>query len=110
MSQDYSYLKKISNTFDGEKSWTEILESFRCISKDYNNIKIEKVNYSSNNYDECSDEEKNQFFNDQLQFIECLVTNSIYEKTGLIWNWKEIFDLLHNDSYSKVDKIQRKVV
>ena len=110
MSQDYSYLKKISNTFDGEKSLTEILESFRCISKDYNNIKIEKVNYSSNNYDECSDEEKNQFFNDQLQFIECLVTNSIYEKTGLIWNWKEIFDLLHNDSYSKVDKIQRKVV
>ena len=45
-----------------------------------------------------------------MQFIECLVTNSIYEKTGLIWNWKEIFDLLHNDSYSKVDKIQRKVV
>ena len=39
MSQDYSYLKKISNTFDGEKSLTEILESFRCISKDYNNIK-----------------------------------------------------------------------
>ena len=47
MSQDYSYLKKISNTFDGEKSLTEILESFRCISKDYNNIKIE--NYKMNN-------------------------------------------------------------
>lgn len=108
------YNKKISilsSHFDKNKSLTEILESFSCLSKDFDNeLKIDKLNYSSYDYNECSKEEQNDFYNDQLQMIETLVASKIYDKAGTVWNWKAIFDLMHNPSYALVDKINRKVV
>lgn len=89
-----------------------MLNSFRLISEDYNkfNNKENKTNYSSFNYNELTNDEKTQFFNDQLQFIECLVTNSIYDKTGTVKDWLYIYNLLYDAEYSMVDKINRRVV
>ena len=111
-----SYLKKINDAYSNkEKSITDILTSFSQISPDYNELTevtenvIEK-NYSSENYNECSKEEQEEFFSDQLQFIETLVINSIYEKTGIIWNWGDIYNLMKDPSYKNTEKIKRKVV
>ena len=114
MINNIDKLKKINEIYKNEQkqSLTDILESFSCISKDYNDIetKIETNQYSDILYENLSNEEKELFFNDQLQLIECLVTNSIYEKSGIIWNWKSVYDLIKDEDYSKVDKIQRKVI
>lgn len=104
------YLKSISSIFGEKKNMTEIFESFRCISESYNNIEIQDFNYSDYDYSKCSKDEQERFFNDQLQLIECLVTDNIRFKTGLTWNWKQIYDLLFDDNYAKSDKIDRKVV
>ena len=111
MSNQLSYLKELSNIYSSENtSLTEVLNSFKCMSDNYAQIKVKDFKYSNYDFDKCSSEEQIEFVNDQLQFIECLVTNSIYDKTGMTWNWKEIYDLLHNETYSKIDKIKRKVV
>ena len=111
-----NYLKQINDSYKNkEKSITDILTSFSQISTDYNELNevnentIEK-NYSSPNYNECSDDEQEDFFSDQLQFIETLVINSIYEKTGIIWNWGDIYNLMKDPTYKNVEKIKRKVV
>ena len=86
-----SYLKQINDQYgkNKEKSISDILRSFSQISPEYN--KLEEINngylekkYSSFNFNECTEDEKEDFFNDQLQFIETLVINSIYEKSGII--------------------------
>lgn len=111
-----SYLKKINDTYSNkEKSLTDILTSFSQISPDYNelnevNENIIDQNYSSENYNECSEEEQEEFFSDQLQFIETLVVNSIYEKVGIIWNWGDIYNLMKDPTYKNTEKIKRKVV
>ena len=105
-----SSLSNISKIFSESKSLTDVLNSFKCISEDYSNLNIKNIEYSSYNYNECSEEEKEDFFNNELQFIECLVTDSIYEKSGGIWNWKDIYDLLCDEDYAKIDKIKRKMV
>ena len=94
------------------QSLSEILNSYSELSKDYKN-KVNEViefNYSSYNFNECTREEKLDFYNNQLQLIECLVTNSIYDKSGIIRNWGDIYKLLISDSYALTPKIQRKVV
>lgn len=108
-------LNKLNNNYKNneEKSLSDILDSFSQLSKDYadfNNLSINKKEYSSKKYNECTLEEKQDFFNNQLQFIECLVTNSIYEKTGFIWNWNDIYNLMNSESYKNIDKINRKVI
>lgn len=110
MTNDFSYLKRLNETFSSDKSMSEILNSFRCISDDLNNMNIQNFNYSSHNFRECTKEEQERFYNEQLQLIECLVTNSIYDKSGMIWNWHDIYTILFDERYSKVDKIKRKVV
>ena len=108
-----NYLKLVNNSYDKGQSITDILNNFRTMSKDYSqfsNDSSETINYSSRNYNECTDEEKQLFFEDQLQFIECLVTNSIYEKSGIIWNWFDIYKLLYDVTYKNTEKTQRKVV
>ena len=45
-----------------------------------------------------------------MQFIECLVMNSIYMKSGILWNWYDIYKLIFDDKYAKTDKSNRKVV
>ena len=114
MLNDFNKLKQINDIYKNseKQSLTDILESFSCISKDYNEIenKIELNKYSNVLYSKCSEKEQEEFFNDQLQLIECLVTNSIYDKVGIVWNWKQIYDLVYNEEYAKVEKANRRVV
>ena len=110
-----TYLKRINDHYnDKNKSLTDILKSFSQISNEYNELNEVKnqINnqYSSYNYNECTDNEKEDFFSDQLQFIETLVINSIYEKSGIIWNWGDIYNLMQDPTYKNVEKIKRKVV
>jgi len=108
------YLTELNKIYskNDKQSLTETLNNFRQISeeyKDFNETK-EEFSYSSYNFLECTKEEQLNFYNDQLQLLECLVINSIYEKQGLVWNWGDIYKLLINPSYSKVEKANRKVV
>lgn len=114
MLSNFNRIKQVNEIYKNKEkqSLTDILESFSCISKDYNEIEnnIELNKYSNILYSKCTVEEQQAFFEDQLQMIECLVLNSIYEKAGIVWNWKQIYDLLYDEEYSKVEKSNRKVV
>ena len=107
----YEYLKRISDTYKEGESLTNMLNSFRLISEDYNklNNNISEFNYSSYKYDECSEDEQYDFFSRELQFVETLVTNTIYDKTGTIWNWFDIYKLMYSPDYKNVEKIKRRV-
>jgi hypothetical protein len=111
MLSNFNRIKQINEIYKNKEkqSLTDILESFSCISKDYNEIEsnIELNKYSNILYSKCTAEEQHAFFEDQLQMIECLVLNSIYEKAGIVWNWKQIYDLLYDEEYSKVEKTNR---
>lgn len=110
------HLKKINNIYstnDKSKSLTDILNNFRQISKDFSNFDEQeyKFDYSSYDFSKCTAEEQKRFINDQLQILECLVTNSVFDRTGIIWNWSNIFNLLTQDtSYKNTPKINRKLV
>ena len=111
LGQYLSELNKIYAKKD-KQTLTETLDNFRQISESYKNFNEDKVEfkYSSYNLLECTKEEQLNFYNDQLQMIECLVTINIYEKTGIVWNWGDIYKLLLDKTYAKTDKINRKVV
>lgn len=109
------YLKKVSDTFQNSsnKSISEILNDFSYMSEDYQNsnkLSTSKTSYSNFRFDLCTKEEQEDFINKQLQLIETLVTNKIYDKVGVIWNWYEIYELMNNPEYKTVDKINRKVI
>lgn len=109
-------LKKINDiygTVDKNKSLNDILNSFRQVSVEFSQLNNIDDSFKYSNYDifKCTADEQRMFFDDQLQMIECLVANNIYDKTGVVWNWGDIFKLLHSDkSYANTDKINRKVV
>lgn len=108
-----AYLKKINSSIDNSNSITEVFENFRCISKEYQEFtdNISLNNKVINEYDylkACKEEQDNLLL--ELSTVECLVTNSIYEKKGFIRNWKFIFNLLLDDFYSQTEKTNRKVV
>jgi len=110
---NFERIKKVNDIFKNneKQSLTDILESFSCIAKDYNEFnKEEKSNYSNVLYEKCTEDEKLDFYNNQLQLLECLVTNSVYDKTGIVLDWKEIYNLLYDEDYSKVEKANRRVV
>ena len=96
------YLGKINQIYakrDKNKTLTETLNEFKQMTKSYNDFvqnNDNELTYSEYNFIKCTREEQEQFFNDQLQLLECLVTNSIYDKQGLIWNWYDIFKLLYD--------------
>ena len=108
------YLQKVNETFKNteNKSLTDILESFRLVSEEYHNLsnKEQKFEYSSYNFNECPGPEKVQFANDQLQFIETLVIDRIYEKVGNVVNWWDIYKLLYDPVYARTEKGNRHVV
>ena len=107
ISNLYNFYK---STTQKNQSLTDILTNFSQISKDYKDIIKEKniannqYHYSSYNFVECTNEEQLDFINNQLQLIESLVTNSIYEKNGMIWNWYDIFNLITNTEYANTEK------
>ena len=108
----YKQLKEVNELYSKKnQSMSDILNSFRQISSSYENIQeLQNKTYSSYIFNECTKEEQEDIFNEQLQFIECLVTNSIYDKQGIIWNWLDIYKLLFDTTYKNIDKIKRKVV
>ena len=113
ISEYFGKLNKIYAIKDKNQTLTETLNEFNQITKSYSDFvqnNNDELTYSDYNFLKCSREEQEQFFNDQLQLLECLVTNSIYDKQGLIWNWYDIYKLLYDASYKNTDKIQRKVV
>lgn len=113
ISEYFGKLNKIYTIKDKNQTLTETLNEFNQITKSYSDFvqnNSDELTYSDYNFLKCSREEQEQFFNDQLQLLECLVTNSIYDKQGLIWNWYDIYKLLYDATYKNTDKIQRKVV
>lgn len=104
-----SYLGAINRLYENsdKKSFTDILSEFKCLS---NKEDLVQINYSSKNFNECPYEEKEMFYKDQLQMIECLVTPDIHKMTGMPWSWDKIFKLLRDDEYAKIPKGDRKVV
>ena len=109
------YLSKVNKIYSkrDKQTLTDILNDYKVLSNDYKEFvesSVKKIKYSSPNYIKCTKEEQDDFFNEQLQLVECLVTNSIYDKQGIIWNWYDIFKLLFDNTYKNVDKINRKVV
>lgn len=109
-----AYLKKVSDSYDSTKGLTEVINNFRCITKEFqefssSNSSVSK-NYSFPNYTQCSSEEQEDFELSELESLECLVCNTIYDRAGIVWNWKEIFDLIRDPLYKNTEKIQRKVV
>ena len=110
-----TYLKQISDAYKNKENGdlTGILSSFSQMSKDYSeftNSKVDEFAYSNYEYSKCSDVEKKDFANQQLQFIECLVLDNIYNMSGTIRNWHEIYSLMTNKLYKNVDKKNRKVI
>ena len=111
------YLIKVNKIYSKKEnqSLTDILNTFNQLPSSYReleNNKVNKFSYSSYNFSECTKDEQLDFYNDQLQLLECFVTNSIYEKgsNGIILNWGDIYKLIINKDYAKTDKINRKVV
>lgn len=106
------YLKRVAGNYDKDKSMSAIYDGFAVISKDFqefNNQEKQTYHYENEEYDKCSTRDKSAF-NNELSSVECLVCNSIYEKSGIILTWNEIYDLLHDPIYKNTEKINRKVV
>ena len=108
------HLKRVEETFQNteNKSLTDILDSFRVVTEGYQEFTKDKqeFRYSSYNFNECTIQEKLAFANDQLQFIESLVTDKIYSNTGVVMNWFDIYKMLYDPVYAATDKTKRKVV
>lgn len=110
-----AYLKRISDSYKNKdkNSFQSILSSFSEMSKDYSEFanKDKELNkYSNIDFSKCTHEEQKQFYEEQLQFIECLVMNKIYDMGGSIYNWYNIYSLMINPSYANVEKSNRKVI
>lgn len=99
---------------EGRKSVNEILKNFQILKNDFKNFSSEPeeeyIQYSNTRFDLCTESEQRTFYDDQLQFIETLVTPSLYEKTGRIWNWGSIYKLIYDPEYALVEKEKRKMV
>lgn len=106
------YLKKVVSGYSNAKSANDVYDNFAVLSKDFqefNNTKINSNQYSSKDYDRCTPEEQ-ELFNQDLMMVESLVCKSIYDKSGITYSWNDIWKLIHDQSYRRVEKINRKVV
>lgn len=106
------YLKKVSKSYSSKKKITDILNNFRLLTPEYQkfNETNETIHYSSPVFSKCTKDEQDVFINTELITLECVVCNSIYEKYGIMYNWKNVYDLIHDPIYKTVEKINRKVV
>ena len=105
------YLKKISKSYSSKKKITDILNNFRLLTPEYQkfNETDESIQYSSPVFSGCTPDEQEVFVNTELIF-ESTVCNSIYDKHGITYNWKEVYDLIYDPIYKNVEKINRRVV
>lgn len=106
------YLKKVAETYGEATKLTDIYDQFRCISKEYE--KMDEGNddiemYSNDRYTLCDDDEKEKF-QCSLEMISCLITNSIYDRVGVVQNWRDVWNLTQDELYKNTEKANRKVV
>lgn len=107
------YLKKVAESYSGKTAMTDIYEQFRCMSKEYEAFNEEDTDqeiYSSVNFKECSKEEQDRYLDSILSMVSCLITNSIYDKVGIVQSWKDVWMLIQDPIYKNVEKASRKVV
>ena len=107
------YLKKVAESYSGKTPMTDIYEQFRCMSKEYEAFNEEDTDqeiYSSVNFKECSKEEQDRYLDSVLGMVSCLITNSIYDKVGIVQSWKDVWMLVQDPIYKNVEKASRKVV
>lgn len=107
------YLKKVAESYSGKTAMTDIYEQFRCMSKEYEVFNEEDTDqeiYSSINFKECSKEEQDRYLDSVLSMVSCLITNSIYDKVGIVQSWKDVWMLTQDPIYKNVEKANRKVV
>lgn len=107
------YLKKVAESYSGKTAMTDIYEQFRCMSKEYEAFNEEDTDqeiYSSVNFKECSKEEQDRYLDSVLSMVSCLITNSIYDKVGIVQSWKDVWMLTQDPIYKNVEKASRKVV
>lgn len=101
--------RKVSNILSKNKSLTEILEDYKC----FEGTSVDdddELKYSSYLFNDCTREEKIDYYNETLKNISCLITPSIYVHTGAVLNWGDLYRLMCDPTYKAVDKAQRKVV
>lgn len=107
------YLKKVAESYSGKTAMTDIYEQFRCMSKEYEAFNEEDTDqeiYSSINFKECSKEEQDRYLDSVLSMVSCLITNSVYDKVGIVQSWKDVWMLTQDPIYKNVEKANRKVV
>lgn len=107
------YLKKVAESYSGKTAMTDIYEQFRCMSKEYEAFNEEDTDqeiYSSVNFKECSKEEQDRYLDSVLSMVSCLITNSIYDKVGIVQSWKDVWMFTQDPIYKNVEKASRKVV
>jgi len=107
-----AHLKNVSNVFDEERSLTDILDQFRMMSEEYQEFTRDKrITLASGpaDYRIANDDDK-MMLRSRLQNVECMVMNSIYDNSGFIYNWNNIYDMLLDPVYKNTQKTYRKVV
>ena len=107
-----AHLKKVSDTFSEDTSMSEILDQFRVMSAEYQAFtKDMSIRVSTGPADyRIADEDDRLELRGRLQMLDCLVTNSIYDNDGFIYNWNDIYKLLLDPVYKNTQKTYRKVV
>lgn len=107
-----SHLKNVTDIFNEEISMTEILDQFRVMSSEYQAFTKDKsIRITSGPADYRIANEDDKFeLRGRLQNVECLVTNSIYDNEGFVYNWNDIYQLLLDPIYKNTQKTYRKVV
>ena len=107
------YLKKVVDSYSKDNKMTDIYEQFRCMSEEYEKLSEEDDDvemYSHLNLDDCDEQEQMKFLDNTASMIQCLVANSIYDRIGVVQNWKDVWMLVHDPLYKNVEKSSRKVV
>lgn len=106
------YLKKVVESYSSKNAMTDIYEQFRCMSKEYEmmNEDTDQELYSSYNFRECSKEEQSRYLDSVMSMVSCLITNSIYDRVGIVQSWKDVWNLTQDPIYRKTEKASRKVV
>lgn len=106
------YLKKVVESYSSKNGMTDIYEQFRCMSREYEMMSedTDQELYSSYNFRECSKEEQTRYLDSVMSMVSCLITNSIYDRVGIVQSWKDVWNLTQDPIYRKTEKANRKVV
>lgn len=106
------HLKRVSDIFGNSVSMSDILDQFRVMSSEYQSFSNDNnINISSGPADYAlANKQDRKLLEDRLSSVECLVTNSIYDHNGFIYNWNDIYKLLFDPIYRNTQKTYRKVV